>query len=313
MSNIPTGIVSSCSLHLVYCPSTGVKVTRIFSTRGLHAWYRLPDDNETEQWGTSTRPAHRETDLYLVHELCWQRLLGHFGPGEFHLECLYEALERLPPRIGNTIYYWMPLWRGGQDVRRPEYQNDLAPNSHFGLSNLEELMRFARDPPKPLKPLSEQIVYPSQPPTDCFRVLPSEVLESIAVLLSTRNFLSLRHALRPMTVFFWSPTFWRTRFDINGGRGFLLPMVREFTKPGRRREVDWRLLYYCTCNPNYRWWFQLEVQVWEELRWLRDTTLAIHPGRVRPLDFRGSALYHYYNTIYRDIYVESVKLLLSLS
>lgn len=116
-----------------------------------------------------------------------------------------------------------------------------------------------------------------------------------------------------MAVLFWSPTFWRTRFDINGDRGFLLPMVREFTNPGRRREVDWRLLYHCTCNLNCRWWFQPEVQVWEELQWLRDTTLAIHSGRVRPLDFRGSALYHYYNTIYRDIYVKSVKVLLSLS
>lgn len=158
MSNIPTGIVSSCSLHLVYCTSTGVKLTGIFSTRELHPWYCLPHEHKTEQWGTSTRPEHRETDLYLVHELCWQRLLGHFGPGEFHLGCLYEALERLPPRIGNTIDCSTPLWRGGQDVRRPEYQNDLAPNGHFGLSSLEELMRFARDPPKPLKPLSEQIM-----------------------------------------------------------------------------------------------------------------------------------------------------------
>ncbi|GMG11800.1 unnamed protein product [Aspergillus oryzae var. brunneus] len=83
---------------------------------------------------------------------------GILVPVNSTLECLYEALERLPPRIGNTIDYWMPLWRGGQDVRRPEYQNDLAPNGHFGLSSLEELMRFARDPPKPLKPLSEQIV-----------------------------------------------------------------------------------------------------------------------------------------------------------
>ncbi|KAB8276368.1 hypothetical protein BDV30DRAFT_235821 [Aspergillus minisclerotigenes] len=172
-----TGLPWTKQTRALYCTSTGAKVTVIFSTRELHPWYHLPDEHETEQWGTSTRPEQRETDLYLVHELCWQRLWGHVGPGEFHLGCLYEALERLPPRIGNTIDCSTPLWRGGLDVRRPEYQNDLAPNDDFGVSSLEELMRFARDPSKPLKPLPEEIVYPSQPPTDCFRVLPLRVLE----------------------------------------------------------------------------------------------------------------------------------------
>ncbi|PIG81020.1 hypothetical protein AARAC_006081 [Aspergillus arachidicola] len=116
-----------------------------------------------------------------------------------------------------------------------------------------------------------------------------------------------------MAVLFWSSTFWRTRFDINGERGFLLPIVREFTKPWRRREIDWRLLYHCTCKLSCSEYFQLEIWVWAELRWLRDTSLAIHSGKGRPLDFRGDALYHYHNTAYRDTHVESIELASSLS
>ncbi|EAW09549.1 uncharacterized protein ACLA_037560 [Aspergillus clavatus NRRL 1] len=40
-------------------------------------------------------------DMFLFHEVCWQRLQKHFGPGEIELHRLYKALRRLPDPSGS--------------------------------------------------------------------------------------------------------------------------------------------------------------------------------------------------------------------
>ncbi|PWY70289.1 hypothetical protein BO94DRAFT_477389, partial [Aspergillus sclerotioniger CBS 115572] len=255
---------------------------------------------------------HKKTDLYLFHDLCWHRLHEHLNPEEVPLVCLYEALECMPLPVGGRPWAAreLPSRSGSSPWLFSEDQKRIIPNGHFGLPTLEELMRFAKDPPKPLETTAERPAV--QHPTDPFQRLPMEIIETIGVLLSTRDVLHLRQASRAATPLFSSSTFWRTRFDINGEHGFLLPVIKDFTNPDRRRDIGWILLYHCTCHLNCSGWFQFEIHAWEALRWLRDTAVAIHSGQPRPLAFRGNALHHYHHTTYRGMHLESVDIVPSL-
>ncbi|RLL95515.1 hypothetical protein CFD26_105199 [Aspergillus turcosus] len=180
----------------------------------------------------------------------------------------------------------------------------------FPLPGLEELTRFAKDPPKPSSIIARRLV---NHPTDGFEQLPFEILVIISSMLPTKEALDLRHVTRAAIPLFASSQFWRTRFVINGERGFLLPIVRKFFPPEGNHEMDWRLLYHCTARLNCSDWFELEIRAWETLRWLRDTASAIRRERPRPPDFRGSpALQHYHNTTRRNTFIESVEIASSL-
>ncbi|KAF9884489.1 hypothetical protein FE257_001750 [Aspergillus nanangensis] len=285
----------------VYCTSTGVKVTGI--KKDLDRTSIIPEDMSES---TSDDPSHQKPDLYYFDEQCWRRLRDHFGPAEFHLTSLYEAMQRLPlPRQYDfSSHVSLP---GRLGIRPERYIDDcnyprpIRPGQ-FPFPSLEELMRFGRDPPKPLG----VVPVPNDVPTDGFQRLPAEILGMISMLLPTQTALDLRLITRAAIPIFASSSFWRSRFDINAERGFLFPIIRKFTTPERKHKIDWRLLYHCTSQLNCSDWFEIEIRAWEARRWLRDTTLAIHSGKTRPLDFRGSALHHYHNTRRRNTHIESV-------
>lgn len=99
-------------------------------------------------------------------------------------------------------------------------------------------------------------IYSCQNMTDCFRQLPLELREEIAISLPTDDFLKLRYVSRSMAVLFESRTFCKTRFFLHDERGFLhdiLPLKNQedvdvLHKRGEERRIDWRLLYHWS-NP----------------------------------------------------------------
>ncbi|OJK02606.1 hypothetical protein ASPACDRAFT_39913 [Aspergillus aculeatus ATCC 16872] len=286
------------------------------SSPGARDEARVPGDTETDDsWGLGDMPAHRQTDVYLIHEVCWHRLLEHFGPDELHLGSLFEALELLPYTPGQSHHAFTP---GGHPSFHSTFEDqEIRRDGRFGLPALEELMRFPRDPPLPASCITprRRASHRRRTGRDGFQRLPLEIIEAIAILLPTRDILHLRCASRGFVGIFSSRAFWKTRFEINAERGFLLPVLRNyFERKGRRRrqeeegEIDWRLLYHCTCKLGCSWGFRLEIGTWEALRWVRDTALALHSGRPRPLDFRGMGLHHYDNTLVRGTYREVVEI-----
>ncbi|PYH97052.1 hypothetical protein BO71DRAFT_319374 [Aspergillus ellipticus CBS 707.79] len=257
--------------------------------------FEIPADVEIDRWGSGDLPPYHQTDLYLFHDQCWDRLVEHFSPQEFDLDCIFNALERLPLP---PSYPWYPT-----NCSESPLFKEMAFNGRYGLPSIEELMRFAKARPKPLH-TTEKIPLLSSPHD--FQRLSVEMIEYIAALLPTRDALNLRQASRAVAPIFFSSAFWKTRFDINGERGFILPILRDLIRTEQGQEFDWRLLYHCTCRLNCSAWFHYERRCWEALRWLRDTALALHSGKSRPLDFRGNALNHYHNTRFRDTYTEAV-------
>ena len=72
---------------------------------------------------------------------------------------------------------------------------------------------------------------------DCFGNLPIEIRLQIATYLPTVDFLSLRQSSRAMVVAFEFQSFWKSRFSVNGDRGFLNSLVTNSRKHESR---DWR-------------------------------------------------------------------------
>lgn len=92
----------------------------------------------------------------------------------------------------------------------------------------------------------------------------------IATYLSTANFLDLRLVSGAMAPIFWLQSFWRTRFRVNGDRGFLVNLSDE-----PRKRNNWRAMYQCTARiekSNIHLW-QLSEQ-WRKNCWIRDRYLT---------------------------------------
>jgi hypothetical protein len=62
---------------------------------------------------------------------------------------------------------------------------------------------------------------------DCFGCLPWELRELIAILLPTEDALNLRLASRSFLRIFDSQTFWLSRFQATGDRGFVFEVHKE--------------------------------------------------------------------------------------
>ncbi|PKX90183.1 F-box domain protein [Aspergillus novofumigatus IBT 16806] len=274
---------------------------------GEDKWLKAMTNPRQDPWYRSLgSEIQNGTDVYLFHEQpCWDHLLEHFGPDKLHLASLFEALERLPLPRDYTFPSYASLpgriglckWVGTKDDR---HEFPILPG-RFPLPSLEELMRFAKSPPKPLSIIAQR---PVSHPIDGFGHLSFDILVIISSVLQTKEALDLRRVTRAAIPLFASSQFWRTRFAIDGERGFLRPIVRRFSPPEGDHGIDWRLLYHCTARLNCSDWFEIEIRAWETLRWLRDTASAIHHGR--------PPLQHYHNTTRRNTFIESVEITSSL-
>ncbi|GKZ38028.1 hypothetical protein AbraIFM66950_009942 [Aspergillus brasiliensis] len=283
----------------VYCSPTGVKVTVPLCMAPSEYRVRIPADAVTDEWTSERIPEHDQTDLYLFHEPCWQRLVKHFSPHEFDVGYVFEALEYLPLPSFHDCNKRIPF-----DLEPPYMWDavDDGPESRSLPADLKDLMKCAKAPPMLWCP----VLSPFPMVADPFQRLPLEIIEVIAVLLPTRDVLNLRQVSRGAAPIFGSLAFWKTRFDLNAERGFLWPVVRNLRTTEKGHGFDWRLLYHCTCHLNCSYWFRLELKSWEALRWLRDTALALASGTPRPLDYRGDALHYYHNAMVGNTHLEVV-------
>lgn len=184
-------------------------------------------------------------------------------------------------------------------------------------------------------------------PTDGFARLPLEIKETIAAFLPMSDALNARLASRSMGAVYFSASFWKTRFEVNGERGVFNYFVRE-DSGGRveeaeaegegkgkgngrdegKRQINWRLLYHVTNQLRCDRSFDDTLKVWEVIRWVRDATLAVmnrkqqqqhramNPapaGEERPLEFVGRSLQHYHGTRWPGTRVESIEVPPSLT
>jgi hypothetical protein len=104
--------------------------------------------------------------------------------------------------------------------------------------------------------------------TDCFGLLAMEIRLEIAAYLSTVDFFSLRYASRAMALLFQLQSFWKTRFRVNGDRGFLAYLAEA---PQNRKRKNWRSIYHCTARidqPHLQLW--TIRRIWRNNQWLAD-------------------------------------------
>lgn len=123
-----------------------------------------------------------------------------------------------------------------------------------------------------------------------FDMLPQEILEMIASLLRTSDFLPLRLVCRRMAALFHSQQFWRSRFLLNGERGYLNDFMKEQQRlvGHSRQETDWRRVYYKTktksvpddCDNNNNL-INRRMRLWQRMEWFKDMYTMIRPSNTR--------------------------------
>ena len=181
---------------------------------------------------------------YVVHDACWCLLEKFLHPRAVPLARLLKICESLPFPLRGSGVSWGHNY-GGLVL--------LDEKSHYpweaqliGQSDSSEVMDQARMNPYDVPEIPLLLkTRPQTPPglgplgqgNDCFSVLPWEILEVIAIYLSTRDALTLRLASRSFLPIFTSQTFWASRFGRGGDRDFI------FEKRNGREKGDWRALY----------------------------------------------------------------------
>ncbi|GAT22269.1 hypothetical protein RIB2604_01503020 [Aspergillus luchuensis] len=229
-------------------------------------------------------------NIYFFHEICWQRLAQHFAGDNVDYSALYDVLKRLP----------FPAGYGASSYIR--YMDGIEP---YQAPLLIHLLQSKREQPECAAEIQNKLKR-SCNATDCFRRLPVELIELLGDYLSTRDYLNSRLASRTMGMLFHQQKFWKTRFDINGERGFLSYLVKEH----QNRDVDWRLLYHSTCTLRCSRLFDITIRLWETNRWIREA--VIHKSRgpfASFMGFGGRALQYYHNTMWPETnYRQTVKI-----
>lgn len=76
------------------------------------------------------------------------------------------------------------------------------------MPTLEQLMQFPRAMPEARNKVAAILAATRKNTTDCFRSLPLEICELIAVYLQTTYSLNVRHVSRAMVPIFDSAAFW---------------------------------------------------------------------------------------------------------
>lgn len=103
---------------------------------------------------------------------------------------------------------------------------------------------------------------------DCFGLLAIELRLEIAAWLPTKDYLDLRSSSRAMVPLFDLQLFWKSRFRINGDRGFLNCLL---VSPKNYESKNWRLIYKATARINkfdgHLWELRRR---WQNVRWLKE-------------------------------------------
>lgn len=197
---------------------------------------------------------NKPATAFLIHSCCWSLLIRHFANGEVDLDRLFEVCRSRPAsRTTNGLSSsdFSSIWSSLQHpLQRP-------------------IIRGIGDATKQLSKIQRLNIGASNNTfigADCFGLLPMEIRLEIAAYLSTADFLGLRLVSRAMVPVFSLQSFWRTRFRVNGDRGFL-----DCLADGPRKHKNWRSIYHCTARieqPYLHLWSMRRQ--WRNNCWLRD-------------------------------------------
>ncbi|KAL5336536.1 hypothetical protein BJX70DRAFT_372262 [Aspergillus crustosus] len=262
-------------------------------------------------------------EMVMFHGTCWNYLEKCLGQG--------EVGDRFSPdgelgdgecKLGFDLEAIFVVFRR---IARP---NGLSFRSHyvdrFRLPSFEELSNRAKACPQPrvrprysLRRSNGVARAPAWNSTDAFRLLPLELQEYVAILLSTHDFLNLRLVSRAMTGLFHDNHFWKSRFKVDGERGFFHHLLLESiadtgpeTETGTETDtkakveaaskpIDWRMLYHASTRLEPRTHFVIEM--WEILQWVKDVlhakraSISSSSSSPQPLGFVGRSLQCYSN------------------
>jgi hypothetical protein len=172
-------------------------------------------------WGESTH-LHGIDLALTIHESCWQYLQRCIGEDNVNLDRLWKIFASMPR------------------PREPKHYDECDP-AHY-VPNLRHCLQGADECPTPSanSPNCRKLRKRSTDTSDCFASLPFEFHESIAVLLPTRDYFSLRQVSRAMLPMFYDNIFWHSRFWQDGGRGFLSHLALNIASIS---VINWRLAY----------------------------------------------------------------------
>ncbi|OJJ01277.1 hypothetical protein ASPVEDRAFT_82801 [Aspergillus versicolor CBS 583.65] len=260
-------------VRVLYARRGRVKLSGIF-TKHHRSTLEVESDRSIDWRQTRSRGdndvRYPGGSYFILHERCWQYAWEYFG--HIRLETFYDVLRDVPP------------------PPEPSYanSNDCYPCLTRSLS---EIVKYAKPLPVPSATVKARMETRSS--HDPFRHLPIELREYIGIQLDTGDFFNLRNASRAMSVIFHDNCFWRSRFQPENDRGWLLEWEWDDNNSNETRQVDWRQLYHATSNIGAK--FDTTMRVREVLHWIEDKINAGKGLNASPLDFYGRALQSYHN------------------
>jgi hypothetical protein len=255
------------STPIVYSTPEGTELSGIFQlgSKEHDEWNGPPDSRLSSfyngPWGVMVY--RRPAKAYVIHSCCWPLLTRHFANDEMNLDRLFKICRNRP--ASRTEEYmgsgnFSELWDNLQHPLQGPTIRGIG-NATTQISKIQRLDISA----------AKHII----PGTDRFGVLPMEVRLEIAAYLSTVDFLSLRSISRIMAPVFSLQSFWKTRFRIDGDRGFLASLTNH---PSKRK--NWRSIYHCTAKIEKLYLHNWSMRRrWRNDCWLRDRySMTPNPG-----------------------------------
>ncbi|CEL06182.1 hypothetical protein ASPCAL07289 [Aspergillus calidoustus] len=273
-------VLCGCNTALPY--PTWVDIVRVIYSKkgvarisGLTSRYhpsalKEPADRRVH-WGENA-PLHGIDLALTIHESCWQYLQRHIGEDNVNLDRLWEIFASMP------------------HPRELKHYDQCDP-AH-SLPNLRHWLKGADECPMPSANSANcrKLRKRSTDTSDCFANLPFELRESIAVLLPTRDYVSLRQASRAMLPIFHDNIFWKSRFWQDGERGFFEDSTLDLASAS---VVNWRLAYRMSSKHEVA--TEMGIKLWEISRWIQETLFTKTGSSPPPLDYAGRALQDYHN------------------
>ena len=203
----------------------------------------------------------------LLHDSCWRLLEKVLEPAELSLQRLFEIYESLTSFYPGNFVLWGHDYGAHFDIDL----HDAYPwETPFSIGPRLQKWRVCtlQDPfnvPEMSAILSTYLGHlpqwrPEIQQTDCFSKLPWEILEAIAVLLSTKEALGLRLVSTAFVPILWSGTFWASRFKPGGERDFI------FDGWESRATTDWMSLYRLTSSAHLPKALEKRRRIWDFLR-----------------------------------------------
>ncbi len=133
----------------------------------------------------------------------------------------------------------------------------IARNDPYSVPEIQQLLY--EDPQAPAHP------GPVQRTTDCFTMLPQEILMEIALHLPTVDALNARQASGSFLSIFYTQQFWASRFGVNADRAWL------FEALGWDKTCDWRWLYHRTNEAHRTGGMHNRERVWKLIQRIQGT------------------------------------------